>query len=665
MKKISIILVFCLLATLFAGCGSNDQTNNDNANNNNNDGNKQEQGMDYFKSENYEGVHLFDVKKTSDKIVSGGTTEYRIVMPKDATETEKTAVNELQYFFEEATGLVLTVQTDDIAVYDANAKYLSVGENAYSKSAGVTADYDILGEAGLRIVTVGKSVFMLGAKERGTLYAVYEFLSQCFEYEFFSDNVIRLRRNVTDLPLMSFDITDVPDYEYIMSNYGFIRYNATVRNRFRMVNDDALIIPVDGTINHNSFKWLPKSQYEKSHPKWYSDDGKQLCYTAHGVETEFEEMVGTVTKKMKTILQDPDNADKRMITFTHEDTQTWCACKTCTELKNKYGGANSASVILFLNRVKENIDKWFEGEGSAYKRDLLILFLGYHQTNKPPSVYDAEKEAYVPIDDSVKCREGVGVYFAETNGDYTQSFYERGNSDIAANFSGWGCVSDDIFFWSYQTNFSYYLTPYNSFNSMQDIYKYGKLNHAFLLFDQGQYNEEGKPTAWGMLKVYLTSKLAWNVNADYDALIQDFFDVYFGPASDDMMQMFTSFRLRADYNQQYNGYTGSRSVFTNALQEAFWPKSLLGNWLQCCENALASIEPLKETDSVMYEAYRFNICLERLSPLYLIVELYDTAFDDAVIREYKQLFSVGAGEAGITKEGEKTTIDSLYNRWGV
>lgn len=658
MKKFLLVLLsLCFFVTAFSGCDTG------------NGSKKESNALDYLKTDSVEGTHIFNISETDKKIVSGGKTDYKVVFPAEPTEMEQNAVDELLYFFKEATGISIESVEDGNISYDDSSKYLSVGHTDLLKDAGITPDYSVLGESGLRIVTKGSTVFMFGAEasSRGNLYAVYEFLAQCFHYEYFSDNIIRLDKDVTELVLMDYDITDVPDYQYNIANYGFIRNNEVARRRYRMLRDDELIIPVDGVINHNSFKWLPKSEHQEKHSKWYSNDGTQLCYTAHGIESEYKEMVRVVTEKMKTVLQDERYLDRNIITFTHEDTQTWCECETCSTMREDYNGANSASVIKFLNEIKANIDAWFEtDDGKPYAReDFKIFFFGYHQTNQPPVTYDAATDTYSPIDNTVKCRDGVAVYFAETNGDYTQSFYEKNNSSIASNLRGWGAVTEDIFFWIYQTNFTYYLTPYNSFNSMQDNYKYGVLHNAMLMFDQGQFNEDGKPTGWSMLKVYLTSKLAWNVNFDFNQLINNFFDAYFGPAAATMKGMFESFRVRALYNEQYNGYQGSRSVFTNAVRDVFWPKPLLQSWLDTVEKALSEIEYLRDTDPVQYEAYRFNICLERLGPLYMMVEIYSSSLSESIVSAYKTQFFTDANMAGLIYEGEKSNISNLYSRWGI
>ncbi len=658
MKKIkifSIILALSLAFSCFYGCKNKGDSNDGGKNNT----------LDYTPTPTYEGTHIYNVSPTSDKIVENGTTEYKIVQPRNPQKAEETAVSELVFFFREATGITLQVVTDNTVSFTPNAKYLSVGNTTIAQSAQVDAPYDVLGVSGLRIKTSGKSVFMRGATDKGSLYAVYEFLTQSLNYQFYADNAIQINRNVTDLPLMNYDITDVPDYQQNTATFGYIRMNRTTCNRYRMINDSDLIIPVGPNLYHNSFDWLPKETHQQSHPEWYSLDGDQLCYTAGGDEASLAEMVDVVAEKMKTILQNSAYDDKNIITITHQDNWQWCDCESCLSELATYG-TNAAVMIKFVNKVKAKIDEWFLADGADYSRDLKILFFGYHQTNKPPVVFDQATGKYKPIDDSVVCLPGVGVYFAESAGDYTQSLYGENNKEIRENMEGYGVLTDTLCFWSYQVNFTKYLTPYNSFNGMQETYLCGVLNNAYFMFDQGQYNETGNPTGWCKLKAYLSSKLAWDVNADLETLTQNFFDGYFGPASSLMKEMFDGFRLQSIDNELNNGYSGLRNIHSNALQAKYWPQQLVQKWLDLTSQALEIIETTKQDYPLMYESYKINVNRERLSPLYMMVELYESSQTVETIQAYKSEFYNVATHAGLLKEGEtRAEMSDLYVRWGI
>ena len=123
-----------------------------------------------------------------------------------------------------------------------------------------------------------------------------------------------------------------------------------------------------------------------------------------------------------------------------------------------------------------------------------------------------------------------------------------------------------------------------------------------------------------------------------------------------MKKMFDSFRVRSVYNETYNGYGGLKSIMTDVLQVKYWPEALMRDWLQYTDNALGALEELKASDPDKYAAYSANIRLERLSPLYIMIQLYNSKITDAQTMQYKRMFYEDAQEMGITKTGEKTAF---------
>ena len=86
-----------------------------------------------------------------------------------------------------------------------------------------------------------------------------------------------------------------------------------------------------------------------------------------------------------------------------------------------------------------------------------------------------------------------------------------------------------------------YLTPYDTFNSIQGKYQFAKENNTSYVFDQGQYNQS-KGTDWYRLKEFLVAELQWDVNQDMNTLIDEFFVNYFKDAAAPMMDYFKSYR---------------------------------------------------------------------------------------------------------------------------
>ena len=120
----------------------------------------------------------FGVFGNSSYIVNNGETEYKIVIPEEPDSIEKTASYELQKFFEEATGVTLSIISDKSIV--PGGKYFSIG-NTKLVTKSVEGELTGLKSQGYMLKTVGQTIFMLGPSCYGSLSAVYEFLKQAFD----------------------------------------------------------------------------------------------------------------------------------------------------------------------------------------------------------------------------------------------------------------------------------------------------------------------------------------------------------------------------------------------------------------------------------------------------------------------------------------------------
>ena len=153
-----IILVFILSMVLsFAGCGN--QTNTEN------------QGL-----ATVEGKYL----------ANGGATEYKIVIPADASGLVRIASSDFNLFFSKSTGVSIPVITDSEVTGDGS--YISVGETTLLQNTNISYSYDELGRDGYKIITKGDDLYLIGGAEYGTLYAVYELLEILVGFDFFAED---------------------------------------------------------------------------------------------------------------------------------------------------------------------------------------------------------------------------------------------------------------------------------------------------------------------------------------------------------------------------------------------------------------------------------------------------------------------------------------------
>lgn len=614
-----------------------------------------------------DGTHDYDMENTDMFIMKNGATAYKILLPETPDSLELFAASELSELFYEATGTKLE-QVSDSEMKDTE-KYLSVGDTKLKAKSGVEYDYETLGIGGFKIVTKDGSVLLAGAKSEGTLYAVYQFLTLTLGFEPYDDQIYALDRGTRDIPLKNYNITDVPDIPVRAINYGYLQQNDKLSKRFRLEQYDGRFVNFFGAA-HNSTNVISYNEYGAAHKEWFYNSGVQLDYTAGGDAESLNVLVDTVVAKMKDALK--ADTERTMIAFTHADLDGWADSKGTQEFDKKYGtGSAAAQVIVFCNRVRKAIDEWFASEdGKPYERELTLYFFAYKQTIMPPVTKNAEGK-YVPIDQDVVLADGVAAWIAPITADYTRSYYEDGNATTLEVIEGWQALGDDALMWTYSTNFNYYLAPFDTFSAMAGTYKAVAESKPFILFDQGQMNNPAQPTGWSKLKAYLNSKLSWNVNADLEQLTQNFFENYFGPAKDSMMQWFREYRLRSSMlNDTNSKYAGGNSIYLNLVVRDFWPKQLLEKWRGYAQAALDALEPLKTSDPVQYKIYSDNVRLERIAVDYLEIELYRSAQDenkftteDLALRMNE--FREEALHFNLQRLSETVALDQLFGSWGL
>ena len=183
-----------------------------------------------------EGIHeLNHYDSDTDWLVKDGKTDYVLYVPAVQSTEMKLAIQEFKLLFYDATKITISEVFDTIPATE-NGKYISLGENAlfdsiyvqdenvegYDANKNITKaefDKEHLKEDGVRMLTKGKTVYLLGgSQDQGVVNAVYTFMSLHFNYEYFYRNCIVIDEDVTDEKLKIFDVKDVPDIDRRSSN---------------------------------------------------------------------------------------------------------------------------------------------------------------------------------------------------------------------------------------------------------------------------------------------------------------------------------------------------------------------------------------------------------------------------------------------------------------
>jgi hypothetical protein len=402
---------------------------------------------------------------------------------------------------------------------------------------------------------------------------------------------------------------------------------------------------------HTSFNILPPGTHKSAHPAWYDTTGNQLCYTARGNDSELEAMLNQSVAAIVAKMNEQPRA--RIAHFGIQDVTASCGCPACTSEREKYG-TDSAVVIKFMNKLDEKLQ-------AAAPHPITLSYFAYFHTVKPP--VKEENGEYVPIDDGVRIRPGVGVMVAPLGANYTRSFYESENSDTAEQIKGWNALTDTMLMWLYQTNFHNYMYPYNSFSSTSDTYKFAKENGGIYMFNQGTYNMPNA-TAFNWFKLYFDSKAQWDVNANYSKVADDFFAGYFREAGEPMRRYFDELQVYMRYIQEENKELGGK-VQCDISQAKYWQKGALDHWMALIDEAYAAIAKYKDANPALYDVLYRHILTESLFPRFALLVHHDAYYQSAALTVLRRAFQQDCNELGISRVNEGATMDTVYQQWGI
>lgn len=624
--------------------------------------------LDGYRGERqFKGTHIFNVGNTDIDLIADGATDYTIVIPSSAPPYVERAVDELNYFFGQSAGITFGVVKDTGLSYDLSAKYISIGETGLLSAAGITMDVDKFGYSGYVIKTAGNTVFLSGAGHTGygSLYAVYEFLKRTVNYETYWIDEIHYDTGVRNLKLPDFDVIDIPDFQWRVASSLYDAYT-TEADRFRQqlryggFEGGGFWASGPYTNSHTLQSIFPRTStyysgygtrqgYFASHPKWYASiigkaDSAQLCFTARGDGAELEAFIDETVKHIdEDILAKSPHA--MIYNLGGVDDRDWCGCDACNAEKQKYG-VNSAVYIKWVNRIAEKVEKLIEQKYPSRNRFKLSIF-AYYATYDPPVVKNAEGK-YAPIDQSVALRDNVAVYYPPIDANFQHSLSTNqvgGNQRFYELGFKWKALSPHMLNWFYNVNYRYPFVPYNSFDSVQELYRDALEWGSVLMYDQGLPAARAtKTTGFNILKQYSAAKLQWDVNQSYSALIDDWFANYFKGAAAGMRKYFDEMRVWMNvFQDDENVLAGAQtSNYANIAKAQFFPKPILEKWLGYIGEAYAAIAPLEKTDVQLYRKLNDRICLESLSPRYLMLEIYTKSvnqqFDNKTVAEMQAAF---------------------------
>ncbi len=435
-------------------------------------------------------------------LFDGGKTNYRIVVGKEASESERWAASELQKSLNEISGGSFKIDSDDSELKENE---IIIGYNKHSqKLLGDDVNPPELLDESFIYKNVKSNILILGGKQRGTMYAVFSFLEDMLGVRWYTPEV-------TTIPKKGKFIFDyINHYEEpsirVRNDFYYEAFDPTWAAHNK-INGAMGFREQHGDIEgywavHTFYQFMPPAEFYDEHPEYYSlIDGKrihdhaQLCLTNTDV-------LDIITDRLKTAMR--ENPSNLIYSVSQNDWRNPCQCDNCQAIVQKEE-AESGIMVWFVNQVAERVKEEFP--------DKYVGTLAYQYTRNPPK--------------TVKPKENVVIRLCSIECCFAHDFKScPENQAFLSDLEEWSSISPHLYIWDYVVNFSHYIMPYPNFNVLQPNILTFRDNSSIGIMEQAAYQSRGGEFA--ELRAYVISKLLWYAESDIEEVIDDFMFGYYG-----------------------------------------------------------------------------------------------------------------------------------------
>ncbi len=444
-------------------------------------------------------------------LVENSNSEYVIVVGAEASPSESHAAMELRQFLFHVTGCKLPIVTDD---HPIDTKMIIVGQNKKLSEIGVDLDITEFGEEGFIIKTSGPHLVLAGARQRGTLYAVYTFLEEKLGCRWYTPKVSYIPKKST-VSLEDLDKQYEPSFEWRMHEYPHTwDRDWSARNKLngewhaldKATGGNFLIRNTSSS--RGFYAIMHPDKYFAKHPEYFSlVDGErraelgQLCLTNPDV-------VKIVTEYVQEFFE--QNPDHKAFGIIQNDWAGWCECPECQAIIDQEG-ANSGTYIRFINQVAEAIEKKHPGK--------MIYAYVYTVTLKPPRKVKPRANVILAVSHMHPSCSSHPVHKCEKNKPFMETVLE------------WGKITKKLYVKHYAVDFAHYMLPFPNFSDIAESTKWYKKAGVKGIHYQGASNMQGGGGEFEELRAYFVAKMIWNPDLDPDGVIDDFMNGYYGSAA--------------------------------------------------------------------------------------------------------------------------------------
>ncbi len=441
-----------------------------------------------------------------------------------AAEQDATAAAELQTYLAKMSGADLPV----VESSEGGARVV-LGGLAAETLGGLDLGFD-----GYVIRREGDVLHLAGATPTGTLNAVYRFLDGLGVRWYIPGEVGEVVPERATIAIGDLDEVSRPDFLHRMiwpslAGRGMSEQDRAAWNQWARRN---LYGGVPVHVGHNFRGIASAEEYFEQHPDWFAlrngerDRGGQLC-------TSNPEVIEHTVKIARQWFD--ENPAQTMFSLSPDDHARFCHCPSCEALDPpEYRGRDTGKgrrLLVFANEVARRLQETHPGKN--------VAFYAYWGAVEAPGDIEAHPNVIVfftPI--------GMGFNYPLQD---PRSPTNRRHDDW---YIGWDNVAHQMGIRHYYNFSSVLWIPWRV---LTDELRYEHERDAKYMNAELWSDAEGSA-----LSYWILARVLWDVDADIDALFDDYVTGLYGPAAEPMRRY----------------YARLTDAWSYGPGELLWPRSL-------------------------------------------------------------------------------------------
>ncbi|MBQ9771540.1 MAG: DUF4838 domain-containing protein [Lentisphaeria bacterium] len=461
------------------------------------------------------------------------TPDYTIVTGETLSVTEKKGSQLLVKYLTEIFGKKSPVVSEKS--FGGKTKAIYFGNTAYARNNGIRQE-TLQDEEWLVKAMPDGNLIITGGKLRGTFYAVYEFLelAGCRYFSVGEKHIPKLK-SITINDKLNHRGKPVLESRYTyLGSIGMVPRELFSWNK---QNRDAAPDNMNGEF-FNTRQWghchtfhiigrgFPAECFSlgSNGKRQIARDGTgpgQFCFTSPLTRKKVKEKLGKMIAEDRKKAQAGGFAPMQLWVVSQNDNTDLCQCKNCLAMAKKYG-AYSGVLLDFINDL-----------AAAYP-DTNFQMDAYQWGEKAPKGIKARKNVYVQF-------AFLGYEWSGSN-DTMKPLTHPVNKHLLQQINDWKKVADNLAMWDYLVvGKRGEPTLYTSIPAMianLKIYGQAGIKRYFSELEIASVSKAMFNMSFHDLTLYLNMKLTENPFRDVDALINDYFEKYYGPAAQPMQKLF-------------------------------------------------------------------------------------------------------------------------------